>query len=97
MQGVLEKPFITLNEKRFYLNKSKSKHVSVSLAYDFGFQACVGLGNCKGEEIIQGEKKWIDFLQYQGIVSNYFYSNQACEHIRTPAYNITFESLQILK
>lgn len=92
-----KKEFITLNSKQYPLNKSNSKHVSIALACEFGFQPCIVLGGFKSDRVIFSEYEWKDFLNFQGVLSNYFYTQQVPEAINAAAFSISFEKFKEVK
>lgn len=88
---------ITVNERKFHLNKSKSKYVSVGLSYDLGFQPCITFSGNKTRPVVLTEFEWRDFLQYQGLLTNYFYCRESFTPLTTPAFTISFESYNDVK
>lgn len=88
---------IIVNERKFHLNKSKSKHVSVGLAYDLGFQPCLTFSGNKTRPVVLSEFEWRDFLQYQGVLTNYFYSRESFAPLSTPAFTVSFETYNEVK
>lgn len=83
---------IVVNERKFHLNKSKSKHVSVGLAYDSGFQPCITLTGNKTRPIVFSENEWRDFLQYQGLITNYFYCRETFAPLIASSFTLSFEN-----
>lgn len=88
---------ILLNEKRYFLNKSRSKYVFIALSYDYGFQPCIALGGNKSNPVVFTEFDWKEFTKYSGILTNYFYSTGHFDPISTTAFTITFESYNDIK
>lgn len=88
---------IIVNQKSYHLNKSKSKHVTVGLAYDFGFQPCLTFSGNKCKPVVLNENEWRDLLQFQGILTNFFYSLEKFTTLSTQALTITFEHYNDVK
>lgn len=84
---------VLIGERSFPLNKSKSKSISISLSRDYGYMPCVKLSGNKGVAIIFNEDEWTKFMSYQGIITNYLYSNETIEPIQTDKFSIYFEQL----
>ena len=65
-----------INESIYYLNKSKSKWVSVGLSVERKYDPIIKLGGCKNNQnVIFNEDQWISFLNNQGIMLSFIYSN----------------------
>lgn len=91
-----------LGERRFSLNKSKSKFVVIGLSGD-DFEPCIQISGTKGDEVAFNESEWKLFLDQQGIISNYFYSNDAFDELNTDSFRLEFKvftfskAMQIIK
>lgn len=88
-----KKEFVVLGERLFSLNKSKSKNVSVGLAYEYGYAPCIKLSGNRGDIIIFDENEWNHFLSYQGVITNYLYSNHKEESVNTSKFCIDFQQI----
>lgn len=88
---------IVINEKTYHLNKSKSKYVTVGLAYESGFQPCITFSGKKSRPLVLSEEEWQDLLQYQGLITNYFYTREAFTSVTTSSLTVSFESYQDVK
>lgn len=88
---------ITVNERKFHLNKSKSKYLGVGLAYELGFQPCLIFSGNKTRPVVLSELEWRDLLQFQGLLTNYFYSGETFLPLSTPAFTVSFESYNEVK
>lgn len=88
---------IIANEKTYHLNRSKSKYVTVGLAYDTGFQPCITFSGNKTKPLVLREEEWQELLQYQGVLTNYFYTRDACASLATSAITVSFESYNEVK
>lgn len=84
---------VVLGERRYKLNNSKSKHVSTGLSRDLNYNPCVKLSGNKNDVIIFDEKEWLNFLTYQGVVTNYLYTNDRVQTIDTGNFIIKFEQI----
>lgn len=88
---------IILGERRFNLNKSKCKFVSVGLAYDLGYEPCIKLSGNKSNQVVFNENEWNNFLTYQAIIMNYLYSNDKTETINAGTFSIQFEQFSNIR
>lgn len=88
---------VVVNEKTYPLNKSKSKFVTVGLAYDFGFQPSITFSGNKTKTLQMNEYEWKELLQYQGVLTNYFYTRDVTPPITTSSLNISFENYNDVK
>lgn len=95
----IKKPLdpVIVNEKRFHLNKSKSKFVAVGLSYDFCFKPCITFSGNKTRPVLFNEFEWRDLLQYQGLLTNYFYSREVFAPIITSTFTLNFETYNDVK
>lgn len=85
---------IIVNEKKYYLNNSKSKHITVGLSYDFGFQPCVTLGgNRIINPIILSEADWKELELYQSMLTTYFYCCEKPKLVTLTSVSIDFGTL----
>lgn len=84
---------VVIGERRYSLNKSNSKYVSIGLLYDYNFAPCIKLMSSKNDGIIFSEDEWKDFLSYQGIMTNYLYSNGSTDPIHAGNFTIHFEQI----
>lgn len=84
---------VVIGERTLSLNKSRSKFVSVGLSYDYGFQPCIKLFGDHIKCVIFSESDWDLFLSYQGIITNYLYTNDRCEKIDAAHFCIDFECI----
>lgn len=82
-----------LGERKFHLNKSKTKYVSVGISYDYKYESCVKLSGNKCNTIIFNAEDWKQFLSYQGVITDYIYSNDTTNPIDTGKFSIQFEEL----
>lgn len=73
------------------MNNSKSKYVTVGLSYDFQFQPCITLGGNKTFPIVLSEFDWKELLQYQGLLANYFHSEESFPSEDFSSFTISFE------
>ena len=64
-----------INESIYYLNKSKSKYVSVGFGLDRKYKPVIKLEGVKNQNIILNEDQWISFLNNEGIIMNFLFSN----------------------
>lgn len=64
-----------IGEKKYKLNKSKCKFVSVGISCDFGYMPCVKLSGNKGDQVTFNEADWNKFLTHQGTIMNFLYYN----------------------
>lgn len=88
-----KKELVVIGERRFSLNNSKSKYVSVGLARDYEYEPCIILKGNKNDVIIFSEEEWNGFLEYQGIITNYIYSNNSTDPIHSKECSIFFEQI----
>lgn len=64
-----------INESIYYLNKSKSKWVSVGFSLERKYDPIIKLGGCKyNQKVIFTEDQWNSFLNNQGIMLSFIYS-----------------------
>lgn len=84
---------VVIGERKYQLNKSKSKFVSTGLSYDYWYAPCIKLTGNRLDTIIFEESEWNDFLRYQGIITNYLYTNDKAEQIDAENFTIQFEKI----
>lgn len=60
-----------INERQYYLNKSRTKVISVGLSLDL--QPTIKISG-KSQKIILNEEEWEKLLVYEGVITNFFYS-----------------------
>lgn len=87
------KYFVGLNEKQFFLNKSKSKFVGVGISYNFGYKPYIKLSGLKSDSVFFTETEWLQFLEYQGIITNYFYTMDIQNPIKHGNITLSFEKV----
>jgi hypothetical protein len=85
------KKTVTIGERRFPLNKSRSKFVSVGLVNTCEYSPCIQLSGIKGECLIFSESEWDELLEYQGVITNYLYTNEKAQNINGWSFSIHFE------
>lgn len=88
---------VMLGERKYPLNKSRSKFVVVGLTYEHGFVPGIKLTGIKNDTISFNENEWNHFLNYQGVISNYFYSNERYDAIHTDNFSIYFDEISSTK
>lgn len=88
---------VVIGERRFPLNKSRSKYISVGLSRDDDFEPCIILCGNKGDSIRFNEQEWLDFLNYQGVITNYLYSNDAAGDIHCGKIFLSFEQISFAR
>lgn len=88
-----KKEVVVIGEKRYHLNKSRSKFVSVGLCRNFGYEPCIKLMGNKNDVLVFTEEEWRDLLKYQGVITNYLYANAATEPLNTEYCSIFFEQI----
>lgn len=88
-----KKNAVILGERRYPLNKCKSKYVSVGLAKDCEYKPMIALRGSKGECIKFDEIEWEDFLSHQGVITNYLYSNDKVDTVHSWTFSIFFEQV----
>lgn len=85
---------IIVNERKYHLNNSKSKFVTVGLSYDFGFQPCITFGGDKTiNPIVLSETDWKELELYQSMLVNYFYSCETYTPLSLSSISISFGRL----
>lgn len=82
-----------LGERRFPLNNSRSKFISVSINSEYGYEPCIQLMGNKGDVIMFRERDWLDFLDYQGVITNYLYANDDTSTIFCENFTLSFEQI----
>lgn len=88
---------VFLGERRYYLNKSKCKFVSIGLSYVNDYIPHIKLSGYKRGEIFFKWSEWSHFLSYQGIITNYLYSHDKPESINTEDFSIDFEQFSNIR
>lgn len=83
---------LILGERKYPLNKSKTKFVTVGLVYEYGFAPGIKLTGIKNDTIIFNEAEWNSLLRYQYQISKNFYSNEVQE-IKTENFSIYFDEI----
>lgn len=66
---------VLLNASSYSLNKSWSKHVIVGLQSYAGFPIAIQIRGNKNDWVQFYEAEWRTFIENQGVLTNYFYSN----------------------
>ena len=65
-----------INESRYYLNKSKSKWISIGFSLEKKYIPVVKLGGYKNNQnVIFTEDQWVSFLNQQGIIMGFIHSD----------------------
>lgn len=88
---------VIIGERRYHLNKSKCKFVSVGIGRDYGYEPCISIMGTKKDVITFNEEEWEALLQYQGVITNYLYSNVLTEPISKDQFSIFFEKISSTK
>ena len=78
-----------LNSKIYYLNNSSTKFLIVGLSLS-DFSPKIVIGGKNGFSICLSEHQWQNFLEYQGVVANYFHSD------KTDSYPIKFSDITLV-
>ena len=81
-----------INERVYYLNKSKSKWISIGFSLERQYKPVLKLGGYKNNQnVIFNEDQWISFLNNQGIMQNFIYSNNlGWQPVQGNGYEINF-------
>lgn len=81
-----------LNETVYYINKSKSKWVAVGFGLENHYKPVIKLAGQKNNQyVIFNEYQWASFLNNQGIILSFIYSNNFGYHsIRENDYELHF-------
>lgn len=67
---------ILISESVYYINKSRSKWVSVGFLLERKYTPVIKLGGYKyNQHILFNEDQWISFLNNQGVMLSFIYSN----------------------
>lgn len=83
---------IVLNEKKYDLNPSSSKYVSVGI--DENFDPCVKIGGLKkAYSVLFSELEWKNLLKQQGVITNGLYPNSSDNPVITETFIIKFENI----
>ncbi|KAF5276324.1 hypothetical protein FQA39_LY18595 [Lamprigera yunnana] len=84
-----------LNQKMYYLNKSKSKWISVGLYHPFEFASVVKIIRRSKQYVIFKEEEWIQFCEQRENINKYF---QTCDMMWKPrqisSKTLTFEMIE---
>ncbi|KAF5283556.1 hypothetical protein FQA39_LY17302 [Lamprigera yunnana] len=82
-----------LNKRIYYLNKSKSKWISVGLYYPFEFASVVKIFGRSKQYVIFKEEEWIQFHEQRENINKYF---QTCDMMWKPSQigSKTFEMIE---
>ncbi|KAF5301632.1 hypothetical protein FQA39_LY10679 [Lamprigera yunnana] len=84
-----------LNQTIYYLNKSKSKWISVGLYYPFEFASVVKIFGRSKQYVIFKEEEWIQFHEQRENINKYF---QTCDMMWKPrqigSKTLTFEMIE---
>ncbi|KAF5289495.1 hypothetical protein FQA39_LY15050 [Lamprigera yunnana] len=84
-----------LNQTIYYLNKSKSKWISVGLYYPFEFASVVKIFGRSKQYVIFKEEEWIQFHEQRENINKYF---QTFDTMRKPrqigSKTLTFEMIE---
>lgn len=91
------KPDILLGEKRFYLNCSKTKYVTVSLSYDLNFTPCITISGNRNNIVMFSEKEWEEFLTQKEVIDNFMEVGENCEPIDIGKFWMEFDKFQECK
>jgi hypothetical protein len=67
---------VLLNSTTFFLNKSRTKYVSVGLSVGSHYNPVIHLCGNRNQHVSFHEEDWNLFLQYQGLITNYLFSNE---------------------
>ncbi|KAF5285184.1 hypothetical protein FQA39_LY16734 [Lamprigera yunnana] len=84
-----------LNQTIYYLNKSKSKCISIRLYYPFEFASVVKIFGSSKRYVTFKEKEWIQFNKQQKNINKYF---QTCDMMWKPrqigSKTLTYEMIE---
>lgn len=67
-------PPMLIKQTLYFLNKSKSKFVSIGLAQQLRFTPVVQLWGMKNQGVWFSETEWKQLVENQGVLLNYFYA-----------------------
>ncbi|VEN48009.1 unnamed protein product [Callosobruchus maculatus] len=79
---------VVLGERRYPLNKSKSKHVTIGVYPAYNYSPGIKLMGVKGDNIVFTESEWKEFLDYQNVISHNMYATDASAPILTSCCSI---------
>lgn len=83
---------VLINETRYSLNKLKSKHVE--LAREYEYEPYIKVMINKNDYVIFDEDGWNHFFKYNGVITDYFYSNDTTAvPTDSDGFAISFEEL----
>lgn len=88
---------IFVGERRFYLNLSKSKFVSVSLSVELNYAPSVMVSGNNNYCVVFTEKEWNDLLSYKQTIDNFISSGDPLEPIDAGKFSIEFKTLPYTK
>uniref|UniRef100_A0A6P7HGY5 Uncharacterized protein LOC114348594 n=1 Tax=Diabrotica virgifera virgifera TaxID=50390 RepID=A0A6P7HGY5_DIAVI len=66
---------VVLGERRFYLNPSNSKFVSVCLAHELNFEPVVVISGNKQDRVLFSEPEWLNFLSHKSVIDSFMAGN----------------------
>jgi hypothetical protein len=88
-----KKSDVVIGERRFYLNKSKSKCVSVALNYHLNFEPSITISGNKHNSVVFTEQEFKKFLEYQGIITHSLYQGEEQSNVDCESFTLQFPRL----
>ncbi|CAH1997991.1 unnamed protein product [Acanthoscelides obtectus] len=73
--GVAQPPLIVIQGQRYHLNPSKSKWITIGRAYHWNFKPVINIKGLKTEGVTLNEEDWYEALNQEGIITNFFFSD----------------------
>ncbi|CAH1960956.1 unnamed protein product [Acanthoscelides obtectus] len=89
--GVAQLPLIVNQEQRYHLNPSKSKWITIGRAYQWSFQPVINIKGLKTEGVTLNEEDWYEVLNQEGIITNFFFSDDIFYPIQGNSFCISFD------
>ncbi|CAH2015428.1 unnamed protein product [Acanthoscelides obtectus] len=89
--GVDQTPLIVIQEQRYHLNPSKSKWISIGRAYQWSFHPVINISGLKNNGVTLNEEDWYEILNQEGVITNFFFSDDIFHSISANSVCITFE------
>uniref|UniRef100_A0A6P7GPH0 Uncharacterized protein LOC114339247 n=1 Tax=Diabrotica virgifera virgifera TaxID=50390 RepID=A0A6P7GPH0_DIAVI len=62
---------VFLAERRYFLNPSNTKYISICLAHEFKFQPSIVISGYKHDCVLFSQTEWVNFLSHKSVIDSF--------------------------
>lgn len=84
---------VLIGERRFYLNKSNSKYISIALNYNLNFTPSIIISGNKNDSVVFSEEQFEHFLSFQGVITHSLYKNEDETSMDCDQFSLDFKKI----